>query len=306
MRRASRFSIHLMGVALALLFGPLGARLPQGERERFFPETGYAVREPFLAFFEAHGGLRFLGYPITPALPDPPYQIQCFQFACLRWDPLASPDRAVQPIPIAEMMGLGSPPIPSERIPLGRPFRRYIPETGHTVSAMFLAFWLRHGGARGMGNPITEPFIENGRLVQVFQGMKVMWDPAEQTVRPMNLGETYAQIRGLNPRIPARIVGTRPELQVQVAIRRPVVAAGELQTVIAFVRDAEGRPIPQARVRIEIPGHEPVLAQTDEMGMAQGSFIVGALPSGSLVEVRIIATDGVRQAEFFASFRVWP
>ncbi len=306
MKPSSRFPAYAALGSLLLVLGVLGGRLAQGTGERFFPETGHTVREPFLGFFEAHGGVRFLGYPITPAIPEPPHQIQCFQYACLRWEPLAPPDQAVQPLPIAELMGLGSPPIPPQRIPLGRPFRRYIPETGHTVSGMFLAFWLRHGGARIIGNPITEPFIENGRVVQVFQRMKLMWDPAEQAVRPVNLGESYARIRGLNPRVPARALGMLPALRVSIAVHRPVLTAGDLQTITVFVSEEDGQPAPRARVRVEIPGRDPLLLETDEAGQAKGRFIVGALPSGSLVEIHVIASDGLRQAEAFASFRIWP
>ncbi|WP_322798592.1 carboxypeptidase-like regulatory domain-containing protein [Thermoflexus sp.] len=306
MNRSSLFPVQVTLGALLLTLGVLGGRLAQGTRERFFPETGQTVREPFLSFFEAHGGLNFFGYPITPAIPEPPYQIQCFQNACLRWDPLAPSDQAVQPLPVAEAMGLGSPPIPPQQIPMGRPFRRYIPETGHTVSGMFLAFWLRHGGAKLIGNPITEPYVENGRPVQVFQRMKLIWDPTEQAVRPMGLGESYARTRGLNPRVPPRILQTSSALQVRIAMRRPVLAVGDLQTILVFVTDEENQPVPRARVRIHIPGHDPLLLETDEAGLAEGNFIVRALPSGSLVEVHVTASDGLRQAEAFSSFRIWP
>ncbi len=292
--------------ALLLALGVSGRGLAQGPGERFFPETGHTVREPFLGFFEAHGGVDFFGYPITPVVSDPPYSVQCFQYACLRWDPVAPPDRAVELLPIAEALGLGAPPIPPAAIPLGRPFRRYIPETGHTVGGMFLAFWLRHGGARVIGNPITEPFVENGRLVQVFQRMKVVWDPEKQIVQPMELGETYARTRGMNPRVPARILGPAARLRLQVAVRRPVLAAGDLQTVIVFVTDEKGRPVPHARVRIEVPGQEPLLGEADEHGVAAKAFLVGSFPSGSLIELRVVASDGIRQAESFTSFRVWP
>jgi len=301
-----RFRLSIPAAGLLLALGLLLSPPTQGPGERFFPETGHTVREPFLRFFEAHGGVDFLGYPITPAVPEPPDQIQCFQYACLRWEPLAPPEEAVQLLPIAEAMGLGAPPLPPERIPLGRPFRRYIPETGHTVSAMFLAFWLRHGGAKVLGNPITEPFLENGRIVQVFQRMKVGWDPVDQQVRPLPLGELYAQARGMSPRVPARIAGPIPALRVQLLLHRPIVAVGEIQRVTVLVTDETGRPVPQARVRVEAPGADPLERITDEQGKAEGAFGVGAFPSGTLVEVRAVASDGVRQAETFAAFRVWP
>ncbi|WP_376790920.1 hypothetical protein [Thermoflexus sp.] len=305
MNRAPQFYMYATFGALLLALGFPQGWPAQGTGERLFPETGHAVREPFLEFFEAHGGVSFLGYPITPMIAEPPYQVQCFQYACLRWDPLMPPEQAVELLSIAEAMGLGSPPIPPPHIPLGRPFRRYISETGHTVSAMFLAFWLRHGGANIMGNPITEPYLENGRIVQVFQRIKIMWDPVGQTVRPVNLGESYARMRGLNPRIPARMIEPLPALRVQIALRRPVLAAGDLQGIVVFVMDEEGRPVARARVRVEVPGHDPLLLETDDTGRAEGVFIAGAFPRGSLVEIRILASDGIRQAEGFASFRIW-
>ncbi|MCS7250820.1 MAG: hypothetical protein RMK32_02735 [Anaerolineae bacterium] len=306
MNRSSLISVQVMIGALLLGLGGLGRELAQGTAERFFPETGYTVREPFLGFFEALGGLSLFGYPITPMIAEPPYQVQCFQNACLRWDPLAPPNQMVQPLPIAEAMGLGSPPIPPQPNLLSRPFRRYILETGHTIRGMFLAFWLRHGGSRIIGNPITEPFVENGRVVQVFQRMKLMWDPTAQMVRPISLGESYARMRGMNPRVPARVFPTPSTLQVHVVLHRSVLATGDLQTITVFVTDEESQPISRARVRIRVPGHSPLLLETNDAGIAEGDFIVGAFPSGSLVEVHVTASDGFRQAEAFASFRIWP
>lgn len=306
MNRPATFPAYATLGAVLLALGVLGGWLAQETRERFFPETGYTVREPFLGFFEAHGGVHFFGYPITPAIPEPPDYIQCFQYACLRWDPLAPADQMVQPLPIAEAMGLGTPPISPAQIPLGRPFRRYVPETGHTVSAMFLAFWLRHGGAKIIGHPITEPFIENGRVVQIFQRMKIVWDPGEQAVRPTTLGESYARVRGMNPRVPARILQTPSALHLRIAVHRPVLSAGEQQTITVFVTDEEDRPISRARVRIDIPGQDSFFLETNEAGIAEVTFTVGRFPSGSLIEIHGTAVDGLRQGESFSSFRIWP
>jgi beta-xylosidase len=44
----------------------LAAATPEpAELAQLFPETGYAVAEPFLSFWEANGGLAVFGYPIT-------------------------------------------------------------------------------------------------------------------------------------------------------------------------------------------------------------------------------------------------
>lgn len=43
---------------------------------------------------------------------------------------------------------------------------RYVPATGHNLSGAFLAFWTRYGGVDAFGYPRTEPFTEDGHLVQ--------------------------------------------------------------------------------------------------------------------------------------------
>ena len=46
---------------------------------------------------------------------------------------------------------------------------RFFPETGHTVSANFLAYWQRFGGLELFGYPLTEELQEDGRAVQYFE-----------------------------------------------------------------------------------------------------------------------------------------
>jgi len=43
---------------------------------------------------------------------------------------------------------------------------RYFAQTGHTMSGAFLTFYTRYGGLATFGYPRTEPFMENGHLVQ--------------------------------------------------------------------------------------------------------------------------------------------
>lgn len=40
--------------------------------------------------------------------------------------------------------------------------------------------------------------------------------------------------------------------------------------------------------------------------MAEANFIVSGFASGSLVEIHVTVSDGLRQAEAFSSFRIWP
>ncbi len=46
---------------------------------------------------------------------------------------------------------------------------RYFPETGKTVSGIFLEYWETHGGLYILGLPITDEFVEDGMRVQYFE-----------------------------------------------------------------------------------------------------------------------------------------
>jgi hypothetical protein len=50
---------------------------------------------------------------------------------------------------------------------------RYFEETGLNVSGPFLRFYNAHGGPALFGYPLTQPYREDGRLVQVFQRAKM-------------------------------------------------------------------------------------------------------------------------------------
>jgi hypothetical protein len=58
--------------------------------QRYFPETGHAVRFAFLRFFQEHGGVQVFGLPISGELPaDDEWQhaVQYFERAVFRFDP---------------------------------------------------------------------------------------------------------------------------------------------------------------------------------------------------------------------------
>ena len=58
--------------------------------QRFFPETGHAVRFAFLRFFQEHGGVQVFGLPISGELPaddDWQHAVQYFERAVFRYDP---------------------------------------------------------------------------------------------------------------------------------------------------------------------------------------------------------------------------
>jgi hypothetical protein len=71
---------------------------------RYFPQTGFNLSGPFLAFWQHHGGARVLGYPISPVLHEAngdgtnqDYTLQYLQYARLELHPeLAGTSYAVE------------------------------------------------------------------------------------------------------------------------------------------------------------------------------------------------------------------
>ncbi len=53
----------------------------------------------------------------------------------------------------------------------------YFPETGHHVSGDFLQAWLTRGGLMVFGYPISEPFTQDGLVVQYFERARFEYHP---------------------------------------------------------------------------------------------------------------------------------
>jgi len=69
---------------------------------RYFPETGHTVSAPFLQYFDAHGGVRIFGYPITEALRQNGRLVQYFQNMRLDYYPERLGAQQVQPMDLGE------------------------------------------------------------------------------------------------------------------------------------------------------------------------------------------------------------
>ncbi len=64
----------------------------------------------------------------------------------------------------------------------------FFPQTGHSVCDRFLDFFQTRGGVEIFGYPITEQFIENGRLVQYFQRVRMEHHPENPPPYQVQLG----------------------------------------------------------------------------------------------------------------------
>lgn len=84
-----------------------GSKIPDAKplpstNSQTFPETGYSVSDPFLAYWHTNGGLRRFGYPITASFEEQSdadgklYIVQYFERAVMEYHPEASAPYDVQ------------------------------------------------------------------------------------------------------------------------------------------------------------------------------------------------------------------
>ncbi|HUS14087.1 MAG TPA: redoxin family protein, partial [Chloroflexia bacterium] len=141
------------------------------DSSRTFPETGQTVSGPFLAYWDAHGGLSQQGYPISAEMQEKSplngkvYTVQYFERAVLEKHP---ENRAPYDVLLSQLGNFRY----RQKYPTGAPGQhastaagtRLFAETGKHVGGKFLAYWTAHGGVAQQGYPISEEFQEKSDL----------------------------------------------------------------------------------------------------------------------------------------------
>ena len=172
----------------------------------YIPETQHFVSGEFKSYWQANGGPQVLGYPLSDqfAETDPEtgeeITVQYFERVKLEYHPDAPEDQRMR----LALLGHELRP-ESETDPI-EPFESseeqiYFPETGHAVSYGFKEFWENNGGLELFGFPITDEFIESGRVVQYFERARFEFNPESPTnqVSLGLLGRESLQQRGWIP-----------------------------------------------------------------------------------------------------------
>jgi hypothetical protein len=176
----------------------------------FVPETQQFVSSGFKAFWQQHGGPRVLGYPLTSEFAEIDEEsgeeiiVQYFERVKMEYHPNAEPDNRVR------LARLGVEFRPGRDTEPISPFestdtRRYFPQTGHSLGHGFKQYWEENGGLALFGFPITEEFVENGRVVQYFERARFEYNPdtdADARVTLGLLGREALQRKGWLPMPP--------------------------------------------------------------------------------------------------------
>ena len=126
--------------------------------------------------------------------------VQSFEALTLVFDPALAAPFDVQGVTLPEQVRADQSPAGAVRAVDGCDAGDcdYFPDTGHTVSGAFRAFWAAHGGQAMFGLPESEPFRdrESGATVQVF-GSAVLEEDSEGEIRVRSLGRSLAERDGL-------------------------------------------------------------------------------------------------------------
>lgn len=137
-----------------------------------------SLEDEFRRFSEIYGGTESLGQPVTSLIIVDGWRVQYFEKARLEYHPENEAAYRITVGWLGELLHRRNPPLPPSTLPkASASHSRYFAETGHTLSGDFLAYFDSHGGSVRFGLPISEPFIENGRLTQDLQSARFFWDP---------------------------------------------------------------------------------------------------------------------------------
>ena len=311
----------LLGVVL-LAVAPVGL-LAQSQPEQYFPETGHTVRGEFLDYFNAHDGLRVFGFPITEEFPLNGRTVQYFQKVRMDLFPDKPVGQRVQLGALGEELGKSTPAQSSPGV--NTFFRRYFPETGHSVIWAFLSFFDQNGGADLFGYPISDYGSENGvdRIGQYFQRAKLEWYPElapEQRVQLADLGSIHfdllAEQGKVDPALkePVPPPGTMSDvplyLKVNATTKDTITSRRGTQTLYVYVTDQKGAPRQNVEVTATLRDASGAqtysLTPTDANGFTSFTFDTSTfLPAQTVfitVDARSSGATGTDRTSFFTWF----
>lgn len=319
--------IFLATFGVGLLPEGILAQGQSGDRVEWFEETGHTLTKGFLKLFEETGGLEIHGYPITePFSPEDKVVVQYFQNSRIQYD-ARKPELGIVIGPLGKELGYATPPVPPPQFPSRR--RVYYPQTGHSVSFAFLTYFREHGAEKVFGYPITEMFIEDGRIVQYFENLKLEWHPEDRDnpVKVGNLGEEYLNryrdripLQALNPvpdpRVetsgrPAPTPSAAVRLRAMLSLRYSVMGNNSTQIVTVLVRDSLGQGVKDASVVIRLYNAQNTLLYesrplvTDERGLARTEIRVTGGRIGERITVKASITYGASKTETQNTFLIW-
>lgn len=215
---------------------------------RRFDETGKSLCEPFLSYWDSHGGLAQQGLPLTGQFSEvsltdgKSYTVQYFERAVFELHPDKQPPYNVLlsllgSTRLKEKYPRGAPELPPPMNPVAGKGMLF-PETGKEISGAFLDYWKAHGGLMQQGYPITNQFVEKSDLdgkeytVQYFE--RAVFEMHPENKAPYNILLSQLGTLQLKKRYPDGVPGdatNTPPADAYTALRQrplnlPAISSG--------------------------------------------------------------------------------
>ena len=265
------------------------------------------IGEEFRSFYEANGGQRIFGYPLTDPFLNVSGDriIQYFQRLRLEYDP------ARDDIHITALGDWGRPSESAENQSeaLNEPW---------LAEGAFLTFYEKYNGELLFGRPLTPQIDEAGMRIQYFDNARLEWHPEkplDYRVQVGLLGEAHYRQVGLfmNPgRSRPLDSATVREAIISAKFSAPIMYSGDNQVVFVQVQTPEGhRPVTGVKIELAISynGRTELmeLAETDGAGYTQGDLVLHNVSPGQNVKVLVTASapGGPTIGTTSQSFRTW-
>ncbi|HVG00835.1 MAG TPA: glycosyltransferase family 39 protein [Chloroflexia bacterium] len=174
---------------------------PSANDRLYFLESGHTLGGAFRRYWELHGSVQKLGYPISEEVSEQnPLDgqvrtVQYFERAVLEHHPesAGTQDEVM-------LAAVGRWVTKDRYFQAVTPFNSaadhaYFEQTGHSVKEAFLRYWQQQGGLAAFGYPISEELPEispaDGKVytVQYFERARFEWHPADAgTANEVQLG----------------------------------------------------------------------------------------------------------------------
>ncbi len=247
-------------------------RMPAGPRGR--AEVPHPIAEVFQDFYTSVPDPQFVfGNPLAPAHRRAGGEwVQYFEKAVL----VADASGKVRLEPLGKKF----------RVP-GEPYLTHIqggPEcrgfsTGYVVCYAFLEVYLKYGGERVFGQPISNIETNGLQIFQDFENARLIFRfEAPERVVVADLGEiAFQQAAALTPN--AYEPKSPRQMHLQVLVDRPSVPPGEPVVITLLAVDEHLQPLEGVQIAVEIVAGDhrslgkQVVGPTDAQGMVQFKFM---------------------------------
>jgi len=298
-RKFFPFLILVAAVAVALGGVALARHVRPGALT--FSQTGHTVREPFLAAYHDLGGSALLGYPISEGYTDGRgVRVQYFQNARLE-----QTSDGIELGALGIELGLARPVQESDDSDDG-----FVLQADFTLDPAFEDFYSDQGGEEAFGVPISPPRTEDGLLLQDFERVRLVRDPALPKGQQVRLGElgtiALAVFPPADPALastPAALAAPPPAISASLSVAQPTLQSEAVQTIHLRVVTREDQAPVADTAALVVLTYEDGVAQvamppTGENGIS--SVTVQAPPARPgtpvMVEAHVVWGDTVASA----------